>query len=227
MEKVKSFPGFQRIPRHIGIIPDGNRRWAERNGYPKEAGYAYGIDPGFELYRHCLELGVKEMTFYGFTQDNTKRPLAQRLAFQRACVEAVMRLANHDADLLVVGNTDSPMFPKELLPFTKRVKFGQGLMRINFLVNYSWQWDIGKALQQVHKGMPLKNALVKHLGSAEISRIDLLIRWGNRRRLSGFLPVQTVYADFYVVEELWPDYEAEHLFQALRWYEEQDITLGG
>lgn len=221
-------PVFKRLPRHIGVIPDGNRRWAQERGWPKEAGYAFGIDPGFDFYQHCLELGIEEMSFYGFTQDNTKRPAVQCAAFQKACIDAVMKLANHDASLLVVGNTNSPMFPKELLPFTKRVKFGRGLIKINFLVNYSWQWDLSLALAAC-AGMkqPGRSSIIKKIGSVDVSRIDLVIRWGNRRRLSGFLPLQTVYADFYVIDAYWPDYQINHLCEALHWYEEQDVTLGG
>ena len=77
-----------RLPRHIGIIPDGNRRWAVREGMDKADGYDHGIAPGMELFRMCRELGVEEMTFYGFTVDNTKRPSAQRRAFTAACVAA-------------------------------------------------------------------------------------------------------------------------------------------
>ena len=106
-KKMNNLP-FSRLPRHIGIIPDGNRRWAEKNGYEKQDGYKFGIDPGFELYKICLALGIQEMTFYGFTIDNTKRPSVQTKAFQSACVDAVLKLANQDADLLIVGNTDSP-----------------------------------------------------------------------------------------------------------------------
>ena len=61
----------------------------------------------------------------------------------------------------------------------------------------------------------------------EDSRIDLVIRWGGMRRLSGFLPVQCVYADFYVVDALWPDFAPQHLEEALAWYDRQDVTLGG
>lgn len=218
-----------RLPKHIGVIPDGNRRWACSHGLTKECGYAYGIDPGFQLYQHCLELGIEEMTFYGFTQDNTKRPAVQRLAFQKACVDAVYKLSEYDASLLVVGNTDSPLFPKELLPFTgKRVTFGQGLMKVNFLVNYGWQWDLQKGLAYAASGkVPSKSTLLKKIGSAGISRIDLIVRWGGRRRLSGFLPLQTIYSDFYIVEDYWPDYRMEHLQEALKWYSQQEITLGG
>ncbi|WP_003540317.1 undecaprenyl diphosphate synthase family protein [Desulfotomaculum nigrificans] len=213
---------FKRLPKHIGIIPDGNRRWAQLHNLPKHAGYDYGIKPGFTLYETCLELGIPEVTFYGFTQDNTKRPAVQKQAFQKACVDAVNILANRDASLLVIGNSASPQFPKELLPFTSRQTFGRDLIKINFLVNYSWKWDLSYGLNNG----PTQD-LHESIASKDISRIDLIIRWGGRRRLSGFLPVQSIYADFYIVDELWPDFQLDQFYEALRWYETQDITLGG
>lgn len=223
-----SLPSYKRLPQHIGIIPDGNRRWAQMNGYEKQDGYSHGIKPGFELYKLCVGLGIKEMTLYGFTQDNTKRPPIQTQAFSKACVDAVMELTGRDAELLVIGNTESPMFPKELLPFTKRVKFGQGLIKINFLVNYGWNWDLNQAASNMNSnGLKEGINLAEHIASADISRVDLLIRWGGRRRLSGFLPIQSVYADFYIIEELWPDFNPEQFYKALEWYQDQDVTLGG
>lgn len=130
------------------------------------------------------------MTYYGFTKDNTKRPKVQRLAFTKACVDAVKLLSKEDASLLVMGNTSSPVFPKELIPFTKRQTFGNGTMKINFLVNYSWEWDIGRIQEEKQS---LKRNIFNDIHSADISRIDLIVRWGGRRRLSGFLPVQSVY----------------------------------
>jgi undecaprenyl diphosphate synthase len=216
---------FKRLPRHIGIIPDGNRRWAQSNGLNKEDGYEHGIGPGFELYRECMELGIQEMTFYGFTQDNTKRPAIQTKAFQKACVDSVMQLTGQDANLLVVGNTKSSLFPKELLPFTKRVTIGKGLMNVNFLVNYGWDWDLSHS---VKGGTGIeKESITSGLASSDISRIDLIIRWGGRRRLSGFLPIQSIYSDFYIVEDMWPEFKIQHLYEALEWYQSQDVTLGG
>ena len=204
-----------RTPKHIGIIPDGNRRWAVDNGMTKEMGYTHGIDPGLSLFKQCRDAGVKELTFYGFTVDNTKRPKVQRLGFTQACVDAVKLLAKEDAELLVLGNTESAMFPDELKPFTERKVFGKGGMRVNFLVNYSWEWDIGF------------NTNEPKLKSVDISRVDMVIRWGGRQRLSGFLPIQSVYSDFYFIDDYWPAYNPEHLTEALNWYSKQDITLGG
>lgn len=206
-----------RIPKHIGIIPDGNRRWASGKGLAKEKGYDHGISPGMEVYHICQNLGVEELTFYGFTVDNTKRPSKQRIAFSSACVKAVEMLSQENANLLVLGNTKSPMFPKELLPYTTRKTFGIGGINVNFLVNYSFEWDLG--VQHGRFGPVMQ--------SADVSRVDLIIRWGGRRRLSGFLPIQSVYADIYVIDDYWPNFTSNHIQEAISWYSKQDITLGG
>lgn len=216
---------YKRLPKHIGIIPDGNRRWAQSNGLNKQDGYDYGITPGVELCKECLELGIKEITFYGFTQDNTKRPAVQTKAFQKACVDSVLKLLDYDCNILVLGNTSSPLFPKELLPYTKRKTIGKGLINVNFLINYGWDWDLSHAIN--HEQTKGKENFSNKIASSEISRIDLIIRWGSRRRLSGFLPVQSIYADFYVLDEMWPDFKLQDLHEALEWYQIQDVTLGG
>lgn len=221
-----NLPHFKRIPNHIGIIPDGNRRWAEGQGMTKDKGYEFGIAPGLQLYHLCLALGVKELTFYGFTQDNTKRPNEQKKAFKKACTDAVSLLAGHDAALRVIGDSTSSSFPKELIPYTKRVTFGRGLIKINFLVNYGWQWDLRQGLAKTAAAAG-KKGIQRAIASSDVSRVDLIIRWGGRRRLSGFLPVQSIYSDFYIIDEYWPDFKAEHFYEALRWYESQDVTLGG
>lgn len=214
---------IMRIPKHIGIIPDGNRRWAVDKGMSKDKGYIMGLDPGLILFKLCQQAGVKELTYYGFTTDNTKRPAEQRIAFTEACTNAVKMLAKENASLLVVGNSDSPMFPKELIPYTSRKDFGTGGMRVNFLVNYGWEWD----LNHLKTADSEKKNIMQHIKSYDVSRVDLIIRWGGRRRLSGFLPVQSIYSDFYVIDEYWPDFKSEQFFEALKWYNEQDVTLGG
>lgn len=214
-----------RIPAHIGIIPDGNRRWAVSKGMGKENGYATGLEPGLAVFKLCEQIGVKEITYYGFTIDNNKRPITQRQAFTEACVNAVKMLSNENASLLVVGNSESRMFPNELISYTTRRTFGNGGMKVNFLVNYGWEWDLGHLIT-ASSGTKRTNIL-SSMKSSDISRIDLIIRWGGRRRLSGFLPVQSIYADFFVVDDYWPDFQPNHFYSALEWYDRQDITLGG
>lgn len=177
----------------------------------KEEGYRSGIAPGLALYEACKKLGVPEVSVYGFTQDNTRRSARQIEKFRAACVEFALEIAQRGAALLVVGDETSRQFPEALKPFRSRV--GSGI-KVNFLVNYGWEWDLDG----------LKNG---GLRSQECSRIDLIVRWGGGRRLSGFLPVQSVYADFFVVDDYWPDYDDSHFERALEWYSRQDRTLGG
>ncbi|MDD2218190.1 MAG: undecaprenyl diphosphate synthase family protein [Eubacteriales bacterium] len=212
-----------RIPSHIGVIPDGNRRWAKDKGFNKEDGYQYGLKPGLELLKKARDYGVKEITYYGFTVDNCKRPSIQQNAFKKACIDAVDLISSEGTSLLVIGNTESGNFPKELLDYTKRKDINGGGIKVNFLVNYGWEWDIGN----IANCSSLKKSIYDRINSKDISRIDLIVRWGNMRRLSGFLPVQSVYADFYVVEEMWPDFSGVHLEEAFNWYNRQDVTLGG
>ena len=197
-----------RIPKHIGIIPDGNRRWATKNGLEKQEGYEYGLAPGLKLLRSAKDRGVEELTFYGFTADNCKRPQKQVSAFSNACCKAVDMMEREGVSVFVFGNYDSPCFPKDLLPYTVRNEDGK--MKVNLLVNYGWEWDLKSGWQ-----------------SRVIPRIDMVVRWGGMCRLSGFLPVQTVYSDFYIVKDLWPDFKVEHFDSALDWYRRQDVTLGG
>lgn len=227
MSDIYKHSKYKRIPKHIGIIPDGNRRWAENNNMEKGMGYEYGIQPGFRLYELLIKEGVEEATFYGFTKDNTKRPKAQTEKYTKACIEAVDTLSNKDANLFVVGNTDSVFFPEELKPYAnKRVPFGKGLININFLVNYDWGWDLSAVMDTQNK-VNSRKEIKESICSKDISKIDLIIRWGGRRRLSGFLPVQSVYSDFYVLDDMWPDFKDSNLYEALDWYQDCDITLGG
>lgn len=212
-----------RIPCHIGVIPDGNRRWALGNGYEKQNGYEFGLNPGLEFLKLCQEYGVKEITYYGFTTDNCKRPKIQIDAFIESCIRAVDCISKENVSLLVMGNTNSSMFPKELLKYTKRTNIGNGGIKVNFLVNYGWDWDISNLKHDVTN----RKSIMNSLHSKDISRIDLILRWGGRKRLSGFLPIQSVYSDIYTIDEMWPDFKAEQFHNAISWYNHQDVTLGG
>lgn len=216
---------FSRLPRHIGIIPDGNRRWARERGMPVELGYGSGLEQGLRMLRECGDIGIEEVSVYGFTTENNHRPMEQRIAFTEAVVAFVELVGEHKVALSVVGDSSSPAFPKELLPYTLK-RIGPGPLKVNLLVNYGWHWDLDHALKSVAKAKR-DRPLMECLGSAEVSRIDMVLRWGGCQRLSGFLPVQSAYADIYVIDQYWPDFEPEQFHDALHWYEKQDVTLGG
>jgi len=171
----------------------------------------HGVDPGLQLFDLCSSLGIEEVSVYGFTQDNTRRPTVQTEQFRHSCTVFAHEIARRGASLLVLGDDTSSQFPESLKPF--RTRQGDGI-KVNFLANYGWEWD----LAGLREG---------RLRSHEVSRMDLIVRWGGARRLSGFLPVQSVYADFFVIDAYWPAFEPAHLDQALGWFKEQDRTLGG
>lgn len=217
---------FSRLPRHVGIIPDGNRRWAEGRGAARREGYPAGIPPGLDLLQVCRELGIEEASVYGFTKENVRRPSDQVSAFREACVDFARQAVDAGAALHVIGDCGSPMFPDALKPFAEARSSGD--IRVNLLANYGWEWDLSAGLERARtEGRRRRSGWHGLLASAQASRVDLVVRWGGRRRLSGFLPVQCAYADIYVVDTLWPDMEVEEFLSALRWYERQDVTLGG
>ena len=225
-ESLRSEAGmdFSRLPRHVGLIPDGNRRWAEAHDRRRSEGYAAGMEPGFGLLGVCRQLGIEEVSIYGFTKENVHRPNPQVGAFRAACVEVGLRLVEEGTALLVVGDTSSKVFPDALRPFARSRSAGD--LRVNLLVNYGWRWNLQYALEQSASAAEAP-APLSALASSAVSRVDLVIRWGGHRRLSGFLPIQCAYADMYVARALWPDMKVQDFLDALDWYQHQDVTLGG
>lgn len=216
--------GRSRVPRHVGFIPDGNRRWALARGLQKGAGYLAGIEPGLRLLEICRGLGIQEVTAYGFTKENVRRPTAEVEAFRSACAEFGLRAVEHGAALLALGDATSRVFPEALRPFSH--DRSPGTIRFNLLVNYGWRWDLEAGRRGSESAADGRDA-THALGSHQVSRIDLVVRWGGRSRLSGFLPIQCAYADLFIVDALWPDMRPDEFNEALRWYRTQEITLGG
>jgi undecaprenyl diphosphate synthase len=206
----------QRLPRHVAFIPDGNRRWADERGLPRHAGYDAGIEPGLRLLERCIELGIEEVSAYAFTKENVRRPGPQVQAFREASTRFAVAAVELGAALLVVGDDGSSVFPDALRPFAGRR--APGRVRFNLLTNYSWRWDLTGRVD-ANGGLPIR--------SADVSPVDLVVRWGGRQRLSGFLPIQCAYADFAFADTLWPDMRLTEFSEALSWYDRQDVTLGG
>ena len=122
---------FSRLPRHIGIIPDGNRRWAEVRGMPRRVGYAAGIPPALRLLEICREFGIEEASVYGFTKENVRRPSDQVQAFRDACVIFAQSAMEAGAALHVIGDSNSQAFPDALKPYTEHRSAGD--IHVNLL----------------------------------------------------------------------------------------------
>src|SRR5690606_33277549 len=101
---------------------------------------------GIELLSLCKEIGIEEVSVYGFTKENVRRPSDQVEAFRAACTEFALQASAAGAAVLAVGDAESAVFPPALLPFAK--ERGDGELRVNLLVNYSWQWDLYSAIER-------------------------------------------------------------------------------
>lgn len=183
------------------------------------------MQPGLGLLDLCRGIGIEEVSIYGFTKENVRRAGDQVDAFRAACVAFGLAVVREGAALLAVGDSASVAFPDELRPFA--AKRSAGNIRVNLLVNYGWQWDLDSAQRSDQKQGGRAAPLSRGVASSDVSRVELVIRWGGRSRLSGFLPLQCAYADLHVIDTLWPDMQPEEFLDALRWYQSQDVTMGG
>ena len=112
----------------------------------KQDGYVYGLSPGLDVLHLARAAGIQEITYYGYTTDNCGRPPEQVKAFSDACARAVEMIAEESVSLLVVGNVDGPSFPQSIRQYTTRTDLHGGGIRVNFLVNYGWEWDMADLL---------------------------------------------------------------------------------
>ena len=214
-------------PHPLGIIPDGNRRWAQARGLPKSAGYEHGIEPGKQLFDVVWDLGIKEVSTYIFTKENTHRPKDQVEAFKAALLKFIDWVENQDASVLLVGDTGSTVFPEELKHLAvpeegrDRETAPQPPRQLQLEVGRG-RGDPGAGERAGTGGDPLDL-----IGSRHVSRIDLVIRWGGRSRLSGFLPLQSAYADLYVVDACGPTSRWDTSTRRCAGTSGQDVTMGG
>lgn len=218
-----------RVPRHVGIIPDGNRRWAQARGLKSHEGYPRGVERVIAVYEHARELGIGEISVYGCSEENLrKRPAIEADHIQAAVMDLVERLAGRGRPPQVIGNTASPVFHDDrlraLLPYCAPPSLPPGVTKMNLLLNYSWCWDLDVLLRRGASGEATSTA--NALGSRDVSEIDLVVRSSGRHRLSGFLPFQTAYADVYVVKDMWPDFSLDHLDEAIGWYQAVTVNRG-
>ncbi|MBC8064175.1 MAG: undecaprenyl diphosphate synthase family protein, partial [Chlorobia bacterium] len=173
-------PTFSRLPKHVGLIPDGNRRWARQRGLHPAMGYAAGMEKGLVMLDELVDSGIEEVSVYGFTMDNTKRPKDQRIGFSDAVKTFIDEAMSRDIALKVIGDHTSEVFPKDLKQFALN-RQGNGHLKVNMLVNYGWNWDLQHAICQ-GRDNPRK-PITELLASSDVSRIDMVVRWGGMRRL--------------------------------------------
>lgn len=227
-------PQFEILPEHIGIIMDGNGRWAKKRGLPRTAGHKQGAETFRTISKECGRLGIKHATFYAFSTENWKRPKEE--------VDAIMRLfkqylleakeditAAENNKLRFIGLKDG--IPDDILTLMEEAeedtKNNTGC-DIALAVNYGGREEIVNAVNKLIADG--KTEITEDDISQNIYTVpdcDLIIRPSGEQRLSNFLLWQAAYSEFWYSDVMWPDFSVQDLYKALSDFEKRNRRFGG
>jgi len=215
---------------HIGIIMDGNRRWAKKHGLKPWIGHKEGVNPVKETITFCMEYGIKHLTLYVFSLENFSRPQAElSYLFDTLAQE----IAHKEMDELFAKGIrvrfigDATQFPPQLISIikdTEQKTAQNSSLYLNLLFCYGGQQELTAAAHKLcehyatntsKKRSITKEILQSYLWSAELPAIDLIIRTAGDQRLSNFLPFQSAYSELYFLRCYWPELTQEHLIEAV------------
>ena len=240
--RLESALDHDQIPRHVGVILDGNRRWAKASGAPKSRGWRAGADKVQELLGWCDEVGVEVVTLWLLSTDNLNRPpseLTPLLAIIEGLVDEIAQSGRWRVH--PVGALD--LLPDETARALKgaadRTSDVEGL-HVNVAVGYGGRREIAdavRALLQEHasKGTTIEDLaqlldvehIAEHLYTKGQPDPDLVIRTSGEQRLSGFLLWQSAHSEFHFCEAYWPDFRRIDFLRALREYARRERRFGG
>lgn len=233
--------GHARVPDHIGIIMDGNGRWAKRHGLPRREGHRRGVEALRGAVREVGERGVKHLTLFAFSSENWKRPPAEvrdLLTLLRIFIERDLHeLKSNGVKVRVIGERASlsPDIRKLLERAETVTRFGDKLF-LNIAFNYGARDEIVRAARKLAEDAAngtldpadiTAELFAAALDTAGAPDPDLIIRTSGEMRLSNFLLWQAAYAEFVFSETLWPDFDAEALDNALDIFRSRDRRFGG
>ena len=228
----------QRLPpRHIGIIMDGNGRWAKQHGLPRLLGHRQGTQNVRRIIGACIERGVRFLTLYAFSTENWARPALEVQGLMRLLGEYIDRETPHlhrmNVQIRHLGRLAE-------LSQSLQQKIGAAVLltqdntaiTVSVALNYGGRDDIVQAIRAlVRAGIAPdqidEQAVTQHLGTRGIPDPDLIIRTSGESRLSNFLIWQAAYSEFYHTPVLWPDFSPEHLDVALGTFAKRERRFGG
>jgi undecaprenyl diphosphate synthase len=233
---------FERVPRHLAVIMDGNGRWARERGLERIRGHQEGAKSAREVTEECVRIGgIEQLTLYALSYDNLhKRPRSEIDALlkllRKYINEQLSRAMEKNIRLAVIGEMEDLPAPlgREIAEAIRKTASNTG-MTFCLALNYSARREIAHAareLAQLVKKGELSPAAItektveQHLFTAAMPDVDLLIRSGGDMRVSDFLLWQISYAEIFVSKAYWPDFRRRELHEALRWYAGRQRRFG-
>jgi undecaprenyl diphosphate synthase len=217
---------------------DGNRRWAKKRFMPTALGHAIGAKRVRDIVKACAEMGVQHLSLFAFSTENWRRPSDEVSSlmelFMTYLQKEVDSMNANGVRLKVVG--DISRFPAALQTLIAQAQHQTAqntTITLNVCANYGGRWDMlhaAQAWQRAHSGQSLQDlteeALAEHLSTAHSPEVDLLIRTGGESRVSNFMLWQAAYAELFFVDDLWPDFGADRLREAVSWFAGRDRRFG-
>lgn len=230
-----------RIPAHIGVIMDGNGRWARQRSLPRAAGHQAGVEPVRMCVETCARLGVEVLTLYAFSVENWKRPRAEVDTLWRLLQfylrREMPRLVENGIRFRAIGRLGQleGRVREMLAEAEQNTRLNSG-MTLNLAINYGGRAEIVDAVNRLLAAAKAEGRLddllvdeenlSEHLYTAGQPEPDLLIRTSGELRISNFLLWQIAYAELYITETFWPDFDRMELLKAISAYQKRDRRFG-
>lgn len=229
-----------KLPRHIAIIMDGNGRWAKKQGLLRVKGHSKGTDAVRETVEACAELGVEYLTLYAFSTENWKRPKFEVDTLMKLLVSSLKKeiktLQKNNISLNAIGSLNNlpDKAQKELAEVIQKTQ-NNNRLKLTLALSYGSREEIVKTVQEIAEKVKknlisphLINETVinEHLFTRDLPDVDLLIRTSGEQRISNFLLWQIAYSELYFTPVLWPDFNKNHLYQALHNYQKRERRFG-
>jgi undecaprenyl diphosphate synthase len=225
---------------HVGIIMDGNGRWAVRRGLPRVAGHRAGLAAARRVVEHALDVGIRRITLYAFSSDNWRRPAGEVQSIfwlLRAFLRMeTKRLKQRGARLQVIGRRDRlPEAVLRAIEEAESATAGGRLIHVCVAIDYSSREAIARAASgaiawDAGAGRPSPDLVCRILTQtlgAQGGEVDLLIRTGGEKRLSDFLLWECAYAELVFTDRMWPDFDEGDLDTALEEFARRERRFGG
>ncbi|HOT93440.1 MAG TPA: polyprenyl diphosphate synthase [Anaerolineae bacterium] len=231
------YPPVSPSPVHVGMIMDGNGRWARRRGLPRLAGHRAGVENLRRVLRAAVELGIPIVTLYAFSSENWQRPAEEVHGLLNILREALEKevgeLHKNGVQLRHIGDL-TPLSDdlKEQIQAAVELTRNNDRLIANIAFNYGGRQEIVEAVRKIIRaGVPpeaVTEALInEHLYTAGIPDVDLIIRTSGEMRISNFLIWQGAYAEYYITPVYWPDFDKDELYAALKAFSQRDRRYGG
>lgn len=241
METLKSKIDMNRLPHHIGIIMDGNGRWAKNRNLPRSMGHKEGAKRVIDIVEASYKLGIESLSLYAFSTETWKRPEEEVNKLMELLIYYIRtqlnKITKNNIKINVMG--DITKLPKKVQSEVERVLSltkSNDQMTLNIGLNYGGRDEIIKAVKNISKEYKEgiidiedidENTFSDYLYTKGQPELDLLIRSSGELRVSNFMLYQLAYCEFWFSNILWPDFKEELLYKAIIDYQNRDRRFGG